>query len=447
MRGHEVADATRDLREIVYSAGDGGSGPSTWGQRHIWSAVLDNRGNPARFTMRRAWAVPGDRTTADVLTALRALIERHQALRTCFDIEQRPPMQRVRKQGTLTCPITDTATPWSRGAALRAASELTTSVLGTDGEPPVDFHVLTFDGVPQWVVTGVSHLLVDAEACGIVESELRVATARGGLPATMTVQPLQRARFEQSAEGRSQNTRALRYWQTTLQQSPEWLFPHRADGAWQGRRYPVVQAHLPGLGQLAEQAAQRLRVSAAALCTAAFCKAFAEHSGSASYPLGVTFSNRALSWSRGYVGSLAQHGVIGVRDTHLPLERLARQTWQSLLLGHRFSLYHQDDVFTLIEKTYGRACDWFGPVSNFVNFQYHPAPAGPEHTGGAPEPQAPVFTDLAPQHDSAVRFGLHINSDRRDLTIRMSLDQACIPLDTARAVITHADGSLRSTGL
>lgn len=441
-----MADSRQGTLRIDYSGTGGGRGPATWGQRHIWASFLDNRGNPARFTLRRAWPVPVGRTVADVAAALRALVEQHEALRTRFEVDSGALLQVVGQGGLLPCPVTDAATEWSQEAALRAASEPLVAGFGLDEEPPVRFRVLTFRGTPQWIVAAISHLIVDAEACGRLQSDLHGLLTAAGTPTSATCQPLQRARFEQSSEGRSQNARALRHWRTVLERHPEWLFPIRTDSthAWHGERFAVVQAHAPGLGRHVERIAGRLRVSAPALCVAAFCKAFATCSDATAYPLGVTLSNRVLSWSRGYIGTLAQHGVIGVRDVQAPLDQLARQTWHSLLLSHRFSLYDQDDVFALISQMCGGECDWFGPVANFVNFQYLSSLSGVASPAEDPAGRALVFADLDPQKDSAVRFGLHIGSDTTDLVIRMSVDQACLRMESVREAIAGAASELWS---
>ncbi|MPY55846.1 condensation domain-containing protein [Streptomyces spongiae] len=441
-----MADVAQESPRIDFCGADGRHGPGTWGQRHIWAAVIDNRGNPDRFTMRRVWPAPRDRTVADVVAALRTLVERHEALRTRIDIDRGALLQVVRRSGSFACPVTDSDTPWSRAAAIREASDLSVDSFEHDGGPPVRFRVLSCGGEPQWVAVAISHLLVDADACGGLEAELHAllnGTAARKLP---VYQPLQRAHFELSPDGQAHNEQTLRFWRTTLEQYPEWLFPLRADGngVWQGARFPVIQAHAPGLGRHVEELAERLRVSAPALCTAAFCKAFSACSDATAYPLGVTFSNRVLPWSRGYVGSLAQHGVIGVRDVHAPLDQLARRTGQSLLQGHRFSLYDQDNVFALIDQVCAEKRDFYGPVANFVNFQYRSVPNdGFGSSEGLPRRDL-VFDEEAPQRDSAVRFGLHIGSDRSTLFIRISLDQACVGADTMREAMEEATAQLWS---
>lgn len=449
-----MAEVEQESLGIDFRGAGTKHGPGTWGQRHIWASLLDNRGNPERFTMRRVWPLPSGRTVADVVAALRTLVERHEGLRTRVGVDCGALIQTVLGSGTLACPVTDSDTPWSRAAAARVASELSVDPFAHNGGPPVRFEVLGCEGAPQWVAVASSHLLVDADACAVLGSELAALLDGTGARQLPLHQPLQRAAFEVSPDGRTQNERALQFWRTTLEQHPDWLFPrrtdseglHRVDGepSWQGARFPVVQAHAPGLGRHVEELAERLRVSAAALCTAAFCKAFAACSDATSYPLGVTYSNRVLPWSRGYVGSLAQQGAIGVRDTHAPLSQLARRTWQSLLLGHRFSLYDQDDVFALIDRVHAEKRDFYGPVSNFVNFQYRPAPVGgPGSADGSPR-RGLVFGEEASQRDSAVRFGLHIGSDTSDLSIRISLDQACVHADTMRAALGEATDRLWS---
>ncbi|MEU5324054.1 condensation domain-containing protein [Streptomyces sp. NPDC021056] len=441
-----MADIAQESPGIDFHKGDSKHGPGTWGQRHIWASLLDNRGNPERFTMRRVWPVPTGRTVADVVAALRTLTERHEALRTRLDVDRDALIQVVLGSGTLACTVTDSAAPWCRATAAHVASELSLDSFAHDGGPPVRFGVLSCEGGPQWVAMAISHLLVDADACAVLAAELAALLDRTAARQLPLFQPLQRAGYELSPDGKTQNERALRFWRTTLEQHPDWLFPSRADGeaSWQGARFPVVQAHAPGLGRHVEELADQLRISAAALCTAAFCQAFAAYSDATSYPLGVTCSNRVLPWSRGYVGSLAQQGVIGVQGTHAPLDQLARRASQSLLQGHRFSLYDQDDVFALIDQVGTDKRDFYGPVSNFVNFQYRPAPIGA--VGGAEHsPRRDlVITEAAPQQDSAVRFGLHIGSDTTDLVVRISLDQACVSEDTMRAALREATDRLWS---
>ncbi|MFF1442740.1 condensation domain-containing protein [Streptomyces sp. NPDC058295] len=457
MTTHETAHTT-DARDIVFRGLDSARGPSTWGQRQIWASYLDNRGNPARFVLVRAWPVPGGTGIPDVLSALGGLVERHTALRTRLLAGDNAPRQVVDGDGVVPCRVTESRALWTRTAAVEAARWSGADGFLPDAEPPVRFEVLTCGAVPQWVTMAVSHMVADADSCAVLERDFQSLLRERPLTPGVC-QPLDRARFEQSDVGRAQHRRAVAYWEKTLDDHPDPLFPSR-DLPYLGPRYPVVQATVHGLGDHVERISRGLRLSASAVCVAAFSLAFSACAETDRHTLGVTFSNRVQPWSHGYVGTLAQHGVIGVSGSDSRLDRAARHIWTSLLHGHRYACYETSDVLALIGRRYGQEnSDWFGPVANFVNFQYlptddkplpHPGSGttrpGPAGTRDRAADHRPVFAEQPPQQDSAVRFGLHIGSDRTDLSVRMSFDQTCIPLDRVHEIVERAASTLWSSG-
>lgn len=421
------------------------TGPATWGQRHIWPVLDRHPGDRRRFIMRRVWSVPTGADAALVVAALRTLVGRHEALRTMITHEHGNLVQHVRGEGEFAIPVEEQASAWTERDVTAATDLIAREEISLDREYPVRFLILTSRGVPQWVVVGASHMAVDGDACDILEREFRDlvqrsgggAEAEGAVPQT----PLSRADSEQSDTGSKWNERSLAYWQRVLEEFPDELFPYREpDGNRQpdrGDRFLMLAAHAVGAGEEAARKAQKLRTSASNVCMAALARSLARHSGLDSFPLGVTYSNRYLPQTEGYVGTLAQHGIIGVPDAlGKTFPRLSAELWTSLMNGHRHAYYDQSDVDTLIARTCadGRYVG-YGPVAHFVNFRTEQkvgkidGPAVEQSTHGI------TLAETGSLDHSPSRFGMYLGSDGIDLAVRLFVDTDAVPLDTAKQLV------------
>ncbi|WP_164904794.1 condensation domain-containing protein [Streptomyces cyaneus] len=420
-------------------------GPATWGQRHIWPVLDRHPGDRRRFVMRRVWAVPTGADAALVVAALRTLVCRHEALRTMITHQDGNLVQHVRAEGGFEILVEEQAGAWTERDVTAATDLIAKEEFSLDKEYPVRFLILTSRDAPQWVVVGASHMAVDGDACDILEREFRDLVQRPGGDAeadgAVTQTPLSRADSEQSDMGSKWNDRSLAYWQKVLEEFPDELFPRREpdENSWpdRGDRFLMLAAHAVGAGEEADRKARKLRTSASNVCMAALVRSLARHSGLDSFPLGVTYSNRYLPQAEGYVGTLAQQGIIGVPDAlGKTFPRLSAELWTSLMNGHRHAYYDQSDVDTLIARTCadGRYVG-YGPVAHFVNFRMEQK-LGKIH-GAAVEQSSHGITlaETGSLDYSPSRFGVYLGSDGTDLAVRLFVDTDAVPFDTAKKLV------------
>jgi hypothetical protein len=98
------------------------------------------------------------------------------------------------------------------------------------GDLPVRAGIACDGETPHTVSLAVSHMAVDGWSRGILIEDLAALLA-GAEPPPVAEQPVDRAAYEASPEGRLVQRRALEHWRITLQRLPESYFEAAGDFA------------------------------------------------------------------------------------------------------------------------------------------------------------------------------------------------------------------------
>ncbi|MEV0382615.1 condensation domain-containing protein [Nonomuraea sp. NPDC050643] len=429
------------VHEISFGGLASAVGPLTWGQRHIRTIQDAHPENRQQFNLYQLWRIPPGNGDRQVLSALRALVERHEALRTRLPNSAGGGLaQHVYADGEFAVRVRDIGTGECGEEDLyQVAQEVAGGDFTWDEEFLVRFGILTTGGTPAWLVMMASHMIVDGASGAILQREFMALLAEPSSIPEPSCQPVRWAAKEQGRQGAETSRRGAEYMRDVLQKHPGRLFG--GNSAYSGTTeiagaggFPVVLGHGPGLGKQVEQLAERWRTSEAAVAMAALARSFATQTGIASFPMGVTCSNRHLPGADGYVGMLAQNGVIGVDVSNASLPEAAAQMWRSLLTGYAHSAYDQDELGGVLAEA-GVDDDYlrFGAVGHFVNYlRLDPDPIELEESR---RPASSIVIEEGNPADYTIpRFGVVIASVADDLAVRMFADPAVVPPELARSV-------------
>lgn len=345
--------------------------PLTWAQQAMlwmmpWTAP-DGRSNP--------W-VAADVQGADVpavLNAIRAVVERHDALRARYDhADDGRYRQRVVGEGEIDiyeydageCPVE----PVREAVAVRLASR----GFGPD-DLPVRAGLITRYGEPALAVLAFAHLAADALSAAFVALEVGRLTADPCAPLLECRQLADLLAYEHSENGRRQAERAADYWREQLWRAPNTIFPlsavPRPDGA-----VPPAQMHGAVLDSKAAAAAvltlgTRHGVSDAAVILAAFAVLVGAVAGRDECTFNLTSANRLDARARATVGNLFQFVPATVYISGW-FRDLARESMAAYMRAFRFGRYDPELVARVREEvTYERG--WRADLSCAVNFVGH----------------------------------------------------------------------------
>lgn len=213
---------------IHFTAAHRGPGPLTWGQRLAWSDSRWLGSDDHYYNLTTIVAVPPGRDMADVADALRALILRHEALRTRFYVDgDDEPVQEVPADGVIEVEVAQSGPDGADALADEVRQRLRGTGFRLPDQWPVRLAVVTDGVLARYVVLVFSHIAVDGGAVRVVAAELdELLTGPAAAPTTEAApQPLDRATFEVSEAGQRMSQRALDLLARELSTAPQTMFP------------------------------------------------------------------------------------------------------------------------------------------------------------------------------------------------------------------------------
>jgi hypothetical protein len=333
------------------------TGPLINGQRIMWRIMNELAWRNERMTIPIDLAVPPGRTVADVLAALRALVERHEALRTQFGTgPDGRPQQRVLDRGELVvrrfaagadAPASQssfaTATAPNRATGFSAA--LSEVPIGP-ADLPVRAGVVCDGETPQLVSLAVSHMAVDGWSRGILIEDLTALLAGAELP-PVAEQPVDRAAYEASPEGLLVQRRALEHWRTALRRLPEPYFAAAGDFA---RHADSATITSPAAAHALGRLAARIGVGRSTCMAAAVSLAIGLRQQEPCGALWLIVATRFRTPSARLVAAFNQNALLlpdWSADTHGSFTRgVARR----LLAAYRASQYEDEAQLALLAE-------------------------------------------------------------------------------------------------
>jgi hypothetical protein len=302
----------------------------------VWTCVEELGVDPAAFNLARIVDVPAGCDTERVLMALAGVVHAHDALRTVLSRSDGGLRQTAAGSGNLEVVIHEATTDDPRTAARAAAETMASGRFGR-GEWQIRATLITHRGRPRHAVVVCGHLAVDHEGLALALGDLEALMA-GRTASPRSRQPLDQAAFEQSPAGQAVSARALAHMSRTLAKGPVTLFDYPARPAAPPHFHRLVMRSEAVTVALAG-AAQRLRVSTAAVLLAATATVLGRHTGHGRAGLRVICANRNSDGQRDLVGTLAWDGVISLDVGEQPFDETVRKCFRASLAMNSRSHY------------------------------------------------------------------------------------------------------------
>lgn len=300
--------------------------PMTFGQLSVWRSISGHgHSDPAAATVLREWTFPGA-DEGRLRQALAALEERHESLRTCYDVDAlEQVVLPARSEGAAELPDADAV------ARVR---------LDPVSDYPWVYAVHRTPDGPLTVTAAVNHVAADGWATDVMEDELRAHLADGGW-STPAPQPRELAHSQQ----RSRDATAARlvgYWREALVDQQ----PHRSGGGGTGSDHLELVSHDCLAAALRTRTTHAVSMHAVTLL--AFLRLLHERGGAGTPLVALMASNRHTPRWQGLVSSMNQLVPLALTptgDTSADLRRLQAAS----LLAYRYSMFDVDRMEEALE--------------------------------------------------------------------------------------------------
>ncbi|WP_030904124.1 hypothetical protein [Streptosporangium amethystogenes] len=234
--------------DIRFSGSRSGTAPLTWGQRAIWDTIRRTAPDDHYFNFGRVLAVPRRArplTVARAAEVLRALVERHESLRTRLG---EPPYGTA--ESYLQTPAkahgyknsSGGAEPWqvlettgavpvtvSEGDPERLRDALAQTAFDYRNEWPLRIGLVVECGEVTHIVLVFCHLAADGLGAEVAVTDLRLLLLRGSLPGPPPPSPLDLARWQGSERGLKVARIAAEHWESEYRRIPPTMFDRREE--------------------------------------------------------------------------------------------------------------------------------------------------------------------------------------------------------------------------
>ncbi len=293
--------------------------PLTWGQRRVAGLQADLAPAHATLNIRFARGLRPGLTVADVMVALRGVLERCESLRTRFRTDAETAYQDVADRGVVEVLLVDS--PSVDGPfAERVGDDLAAKPFSPT-DLPFRAAIIMSSSVPRFVALAISHLAVDYFGAGWLLWHLRDVLhsepGRGGRIPTAPAQPLQVSKWERSAAGREVGDRSVARHASTYTHMPASMLP-RLPQVPMTPRYRYLELSSPSATSCLRHLSTRHGVTETAVLYGVLSLLLAEVSGLSRSHLQVCVSNRVDHHFGSVVAPLTQDVPtwVGVTDTN-----------------------------------------------------------------------------------------------------------------------------------
>ncbi|MFF7647090.1 condensation domain-containing protein [Streptomyces canus] len=342
-----------DVHKVRFEGRRCGTFPLTWAQKWMWRAVTSQAPRLERLNVPVVVKVPSGCDLADVLVAITALMERHEALRTRFTVDETgTPRQVVTRAGELDVEARDAGGEAVGECAQRLVEELS-AVAFTVPELSVRAGVVTSAGVPAFVVLVVFHMAVDGWSVRILSEDLAAvlrASFRGlpYPPDSAIGQPVDRLEYELGAEGKEASMEAVHHWERTVARFPARVLPHSTSPP-ETPRFQERCLHSAALTVASRTLAARHRVTPGTVVLAFFCELLARRSGNTGCGVLMFSNNRFDDSAAALSGIMLQSVPIYLQIEGLSLEERLRQAQRAGLVAGASGQYDPEHVQAMLQ--------------------------------------------------------------------------------------------------
>ncbi|MGW3559711.1 condensation domain-containing protein [Streptomyces sp. NPDC000963] len=341
---------------VAYAGGEERRGPVTMGQANMIRCML--RDEPEHINIHDVWPVPAGTRTDAVLDALRALVVRHEALRTTFPDGAGtaggavPREQVVAAEGEFTVTVLDhEALPPDAGRYADAVARRSrVERFRLDRDFGLRISLVVLDGAPVFVALAASHAVTDVSALGVLEEDWLALLSGGPLPPQTAFTPLDLAAEEAAPAGLRRSAASLRYWERIIRTGPQAMFDGPGAEGTEVETPEVTLRSLRGARALARVAGRTGGLPSTVLLTA-WCALVAHRTGQSACVAAVPTSNRFHDRLVRAVNTVSQDALLAL-DVRVPsFDALLAKAWGAALDAYRHSRFDAVALWEMIDRT------------------------------------------------------------------------------------------------
>ncbi|MEU1231307.1 condensation domain-containing protein [Streptomyces sp. NPDC005828] len=418
---------------VAYAGGERRRGPVTMGQANMIRCML--RDEPEHINIHAVWPVPEGTRTESAIDALRALVVRHEALRTTFPHApgEAPREQVVASEGEFTVTVLDhdEVPPDAAGYADSAARRDRVGRFHLDRDFGLRVSLVAVAGAPVFVALAASHAVTDVSALSVLEEDWLDLLAGRTLPAVTAFTPLDLAAEEATPGGLRKAEASLRHWERIIRTGPQAMFAEPGAVGTEVEAEQLTLRSLRGARALALVAERTGGLPSTVLLTA-WCALVAHRTGQSSCVAAVPTSNRFLPRLARSVNTVSQDALLCL-DMGVPsFDALLSKAWGAALNAYRHSQFDAVRLWDMIDAVTHERGSRFARDVVFNDVSTLPAAAG--STGGADGPEPDVVR--GPVQVLPTRILTFVHETAPLLRLDLWVDPALFPPDEAEGFLT-----------
>lgn len=434
-----MAEPTRVV-DLGFAA-PGGSAPLTWGQREIWKSLRWLGDNDHYFNSAMMFAVPDERSEAEALDAVRAMVERHEGLRTRFPGYATDPVQRVAAEGHLPVAVHDASAADLEPVTKAVIAALQASSFDHEREWPLRVALVCTEGRPRVLVLVVSHLVVDGTGGWVLWNEL-TGLLSGERPATREGAwgPLALAEYEQGPAGVRRHESSARRWREDLLAMPTSVFdfPTRTP---ERPRFHDYTLDSPALAVACTRVADALQATNSTVLLTACAAVLGHWTGHEDVGMHLIVANRWRAEVRATVAAMTENGLFTVGLGGLSFAEAVAATWRAALTSFRTAHYDpfaMDRLVEEVEHERGAFCEreaaFFNDMRPTDHWEALP-PTAPDEAGLAELVAGSTIANTDRQDRLALKAFFEVLSSPDRATLLLQVDTAYVGPEEAQRLL------------
>ncbi|WP_409062362.1 condensation domain-containing protein [Streptomyces sp. SYP-A7185] len=341
---------TEHTISVHYAAGTARRGPLAAGQTNMIRCIL--RDDPVQINIHDVWPAPPGTLVEHAVSALRTLVERHEALRTTFPHQpgELPREQQVAAHGSFDITVRAHAAYPDEPAdyAQFVARDARRDRFRLDRDFPLRLTLLTRGGDLTHLALAASHAATDGTALAILHEEWRALVTGTALPAPDALAPLDLAAQETSPAGLRKSAASLRYWERVLRTAPQAMFaePRLRAG---DHRTAQLSLHSGRAGRALQAVTARTGSPAPTVLLAAWSTLAAHRAGQTTCVTAAPTSNRNRSHHARSVTTLSQDALLSLDVSGPTFDTVLRKAWGAALDAYRHSSFDSVRLWDMID--------------------------------------------------------------------------------------------------
>jgi len=338
---------------IAYHGHSSGSGPLSLGQDNMMRCTIENE--PSDINKQGSWPVPKGTSLDQVISALRTLAERHEALRTIYpypDGGGRPVEQVVLAEGAFGLDVVETDRDplvevdeiGRRNRAVR---------FDVAREFPLRLTLVTAGGVPKGLSAVICHAAADGAATALLVTEWLELVSGRTLPPPAGPTPRQVALDERSPAGLRRIKASLQHWERILSTGPHAVFSDARLGPSDGTHTSLI-IHSVRAAEALEAVSARLSASTSTIILAAYAALAAQWAARDDVVIAALSANRHRRTLAEYIGTVAQDALIALRTDVPDFDELIGLAGAAAMTAYWHSSFDSAEIWRLIDEVGAR---------------------------------------------------------------------------------------------